>query len=119
MSISRKMSRRRALRLAAAASALPLVHMRTAGAAGKLSLGFWDHWVPQGNDVMRKQVQAWAAQNKVDVSLDFITSSGNKILVTIAAEDQARAGHDMMTFPNWEVHNHARNLELLDDVVAH
>jgi len=119
MSISRKMSRRRALGLVAAGSTLPLVHMRTAGAAGKLSLGFWDHWVPQGNDVMRKQVQAWAAQNKVDVSLDFITSSGNKILVTIAAEDQAQAGHDMMTFPNWEVHNHARNLELLDEVVAH
>jgi len=118
MSISRKMSRRRALQLAAA-STLPLVHMRTAGAAGKLSVGFWDHWVPQGNDVMRKQVQAWAAQNKVDVSLDFITSSGNKLLVTIAAEAQARAGHDLLTFfPTWEIHNHSRELESLDDVIA-
>jgi ABC-type glycerol-3-phosphate transport system substrate-binding protein len=119
MSTSRKMSRRRALGLAAAASTLPLVHMRTAGAAGKLSVGFWDHWVPQGNDVMRKQVQAWAAQNKVDVSLDFITSSGNKLLVTIAAEAQARAGHDLLTFfPTWEVQNHSRELESLDDVIA-
>ena len=37
------------------------------GAAGKLTIGFWDHWVPAGNDVMRKQVEAWADKNKVDV----------------------------------------------------
>ena len=67
-------SRRKALKLGAAAAALPLVHIRTAGAAGKLSIGFWDHWVPAGNDVMSKQVAAWAEKNKVDVQADFITS---------------------------------------------
>ena len=50
--------RRNVLRTAAAASALPLVHIRTAGAAGKLSIGFWDHLVPQANDVIRAQVNA-------------------------------------------------------------
>ena len=46
-----RVTRRKALKLAAAAGALPLVHIRTAGAAGKLSIGFWDHWVPAGNAV--------------------------------------------------------------------
>ncbi len=56
---SKPMSRRRALTLGGgAASALPLVHIRTAGAAGKVSIGFWDHWVPGANDVMQKQVNA-------------------------------------------------------------
>ena len=47
MTTSRHVSRRNALQLGAAAAALPLVHIRTAGAAGKLTLGFWDHWVPE------------------------------------------------------------------------
>jgi hypothetical protein len=51
-------TRRNALKLAIAATALPLVHIRTAGAAGKLAVGFWDHWVPDGNKVMQRQVDA-------------------------------------------------------------
>ncbi len=55
------------------------MHIRTAGAAGKLNIGFWDHWVPGANDVMQKQVNAWAEKNKVEVTADFITSSGGKL----------------------------------------
>ena len=60
MSKPRRLTRRRALQVAAATTALPLVHIRTAGAAGKLNIGFWDHWVPGGTEKMRQQVQAWA-----------------------------------------------------------
>jgi len=118
MTKSAQVSRRNALKLTAGAAALPLVHIRTAGAAGKLKLGFFDHWVPRGNEVMRQQVEQWAQRNKVDVSLDFITIQGNKLLVTLAAEDAARTGHDTMAFPLWEVQNHGRNLEPVDDVVG-
>jgi len=52
------LTRRKALRLGAAAGALPLVHIRTAGAAGRLNVALWDHWVPAGNDAMRKVVAA-------------------------------------------------------------
>ncbi len=62
-----KVTRRTALKLGAATAALPLVHIRTAGAAGKVAIGFWDHWVPGGNDVMQKQVNAWGEKNKVEV----------------------------------------------------
>ena len=51
-------TRRQTIQLAAASAALPLVHIRTAGAAGKLALAFWDHWVPGGNDAMTKQINA-------------------------------------------------------------
>ena len=57
MSKPRRVTRRSALKIGAAATALPLVHIRTAGAAGKLALGLWDHWVPGANDVMKKQVE--------------------------------------------------------------
>src|SRR4051794_36161533 len=113
-----RVSRRRALKLGAVAAALPLVHIRTAGAAGKLSIFFWDHWVPAGNDIMRKQVAAWADKNKVDVQIDFITSLGSKDVLTINAEAQARSGHDAVHIGNWNVQNQADNLEPMNDVVG-
>jgi ABC-type glycerol-3-phosphate transport system substrate-binding protein len=118
MSNSRTISRRETVKLAAAAAALPLVHIRTAGAAGKLIVGFWDHWVPGANAVMQKQVNAWADKNKVEVTIDFITSNGGKLQLTPAAETQAKAGHDLMTFFTWDVQNYADSLEPVDDVVA-
>ena len=111
-------SRRKALATGAAAAALPLVHIRTAGAAGRLSVGFWDHWVPVGNDAMRRMVAKWADQTKTEVTIDFITTVGNKNLLTIAAESQAGTGHDLQTFPTWEVLNNAGKLEPMDDVVG-
>lgn len=114
---SRRFSRRKALKLAAASAALPLVHIRTGRAAGKVSIAFWDHWVPAGNAVMLKQVQEWGAKNQVEVQADFITSVGSKNLLTIAAEAQAKTGHDVQAFPTWEVHNNADNLEPMDDVM--
>jgi len=111
------MSRRRAVKLGAAAAALPLVHIRTAGAAGTLSIGFWDHWVPGVNTVMQKQVDAWAKKNKVEVTADFITSGNGKLQLTPAAETQAKAGHDVMTFITWDVQNYADSLEPVDEVV--
>ena len=112
-----RITRRRTMTLSAASAALPLVHIRTAGAAGKIAIAFWDHWVPAGNEIMRKQVQAWGEANKVEVQMDFITSVGNKILLTAAAEQQAKTGHDVMTFRDWSVQNHGESLEPLDDVM--
>ena len=117
MTPSPKFNRRSALKLAAASAALPLVHIRTAAAAGKVNIGFWDHWVPGANDVMQKQVNVWAEKNKVEVTADFITSSGGKLNLTPAAETQAKAGHDAMTFVNWDVRNYSDSLVDVSDVV--
>ncbi len=114
---TRKVSRRRTLKLAAASAALPLVHIRTGRAAGKVSIGFWDHWVPEGNNVMKQQCAAFGAANQVDVQPDFITSVGSKNILTIAAEAQAKTGHDVQQFPQWEVQNHADQLEPVDDIM--
>ena len=111
------LSRRRALTTATAAAALPLVHIRTAGAAGKVSAFFWDHWVPAGNDILRKQLARWSEKSKVEVQVDFITSMGFKDRLTINAEAQAKTGHDMFIIGNWEVQNQAHLLEPVDDVV--
>jgi len=118
MTKRRPISRRTALKVGAAAAALPLVHIRTAGAAGSLSVGVWDHWVPAGNDVMKKQVDAWAEKNKVEVKLDFINTLGNKHLITSAAEAQAKTGHDVLCFLQWDALNHSRLLEPMDDVMG-
>jgi ABC-type glycerol-3-phosphate transport system substrate-binding protein len=92
-------------------------HVRRAHAAGRLSIGLWDHWVPGANDVALQIIREWGEKEKVDVSVDFITSQGNKLLLTIAAEAQAKSGHDIMEFTNWEAAQHAFALEPADDLV--
>jgi hypothetical protein len=114
-----KITRRKALRLGAAASALPLVHIRTAGAAGRLSIALWNHWVEEANVVLKKQIDAFAEANKVEIKADFLdpTSSG-QLLMTENAEALAKAGHDIYSFPTWEVQNHLNDLEPVDDLMT-
>ncbi|MGH7119699.1 MAG: ABC transporter substrate-binding protein [Acetobacteraceae bacterium] len=117
-----RVSRRTALKLGAggvAAGALPLVHMRTAFAAGRLKLAFWDHWVPAANPVMRKLVAEWGAKNHVDVTLDFLTAgtANDKMLLGEAAEALAGTGHDVMVFQIWGVQKYHRKLEPVDDLM--
>ena len=87
----RRITRRRALKVAAGAAgaALPLVHVQSANAAGKLTMGVWDHWVPAANPVLKGLIDDWAAKNKVDVTIDFIASTGNKIVLTFLNNEVA------------------------------
>ena len=102
---------------AATTVALAAPHVSHAQAGGKLSIGFWDHWVPGANAATEKLVKEWAEKEKVDVQIDFITSQGNKILLTIAAEEQAKSGHDIRAMPTWQAADLARNLEPVDDIM--
>jgi ABC-type glycerol-3-phosphate transport system substrate-binding protein len=108
-------NRRRFIGATAAVAAAPYV--RTSRAAGSLAVGFWDHWVPGANDTLAKLCNEWAAKEKAGLKIDFITSQGNKLLLTIASEAQAKSGHDLLSFGTWYVTAHARNLEPVDDIV--
>jgi ABC-type glycerol-3-phosphate transport system substrate-binding protein len=114
-----KVTRRRFLQTTAAASTLVAApFVRDANAAGSLSVGFWDHWVPGGNKATEELARAWAEKEKVDLKIDFITSQGNKNLLTIAAEAQAKSGHDIFAFPTWWPQQHADSLEPVNDLMA-
>ena len=115
--MSQRVTRRQALKTAAVATALPLVNIRSAGAAGKLKLALWDHWVPSGDAALKTIVDAWAEKNKVDVQVDFLTAIGEKINITMAAEAQARTGHDIYAFDMWTVHEFADKLMPVDDIM--
>ena len=93
-------------------------YVRGAHAAGKLAIGFWDHWVPGANKASETICKEWGEKNKVEISIDYITSQGHKNLLTIAAEQQARSGHDIMAFPTWEPHGRSQSLEPVDDIMA-
>jgi hypothetical protein len=101
----------------ASTTALAAPFVSGAHAAGKLACGFWDHWVPTALDPMRKLCQEWADKNKVELSIDFITSNGDKLLLTIAAEAQAKSGHDILSMPIWYAAAQADNLVPMDDVM--
>ena len=117
LSKNKTTTRRKVLKLAAASAALPLVHIRTAGAAGKLTFAVWDHWVPQANPVLQKLCDTWADKNKVDFKVDFITGVGMKINLVMAAESQAKQGHDIYAFDQWTVHQFAERMDPVDDIM--
>lgn len=116
----RNISRRRfAAGTAALSSALVAApFVRGAYAAGKLSVGFWDHWVPGANNGLEAVAKAWAEKEKVDLQIDFITSQGNKLILTAAAEAQARSGHDILVIGSWDCARYADQLAPVDDIMA-
>src|SRR4051812_1251884 len=117
--VVRKISRRRVMAASVVASAMVAApFVRGAHAAGKLSMGFWDHWVPGANAATEKAVRAWAEKEKVEVQIDFITSQGNKLLLTGAAESQAKSGHDILALSTWLPSRYAELLTPMDDVMA-
>jgi ABC-type glycerol-3-phosphate transport system substrate-binding protein len=116
----RTISRRRVVTstvaLSSAMVAAPFV--RGAYAAGKLTVGFWDHWVPGGNKAAETIAKAWAEKEKVDLQIDFITSQGNKLILTAAAEAQARSGHDVLAQGSWDCARYSDQLVPVDDVMG-
>jgi hypothetical protein len=89
-------TRRRFLATAAAAAVAP--HVRTSHAAGSLSVGFWDHWVPGANEVLTRLCNEWGAKEKVDLKIDYITSLGNKLLLTqhVGGAGEVRSRHSFV-----------------------
>ena len=88
--------------------AAPFVH--TAGAAGNLTMALWDHWVPGANKAMTEICEAWAEKEKVNLKIDYLSTQGNKLYLTIAAEALAKSGHDIMDFSAWEPGRYASSL---------
>ncbi|MBV9553295.1 MAG: twin-arginine translocation signal domain-containing protein, partial [Alphaproteobacteria bacterium] len=83
-------TRRSVLQAAAATGLLAAPFVRGAHAGGRLAVGFWDHWVPGANAPLEKLCHEWAEKEKVEIKVDFITSNGDKDLLTAAAEAQAK-----------------------------
>jgi ABC-type glycerol-3-phosphate transport system substrate-binding protein len=105
--MSCKLSRRQFVAATAVSSATLITapHVRGAYAAGKLKIGFWDHWVPGANNTSTALVNEWAEREKIEVQIDYITSQGNKLLLTATAEAQAKSGHDILTMASYSSHS--------------
>ncbi len=114
-----RVTRRSVLKTAALGSAAAIAAPYVSGsyAAGRLTLGCWDHWVPGANNALTKLCKDWGEKNKVEVHIDYITSQGEKDKLTAAAEAQARTGHDIMSHRDWNIQVHQNVLEPLDDVI--
>jgi len=108
---------RRSFTAAASAAAVAAPFVRGAHAAGKLTMGLWDHWVPGANKVSEALIREWADKEKVEVTIDYITSQSNKLLLTMAAEAQAKSGHDIMAMSTWYPARYAEQLVPVNDIV--
>jgi ABC-type glycerol-3-phosphate transport system substrate-binding protein len=117
--MKQRITRRELMKTSAMAGAALVAapYVRGAYAAGKLSIGFWDHWVPGANKATQAAVTAWAEKEKVEVQIDYIPSQGSKNLITIAAESQAKSGHDIFAFPAWYIQAYQEQLVDVTDVM--
>lgn len=82
----------------------------------RLSLGLWEHWVPSANPVIKSVIEDWGRANNVEVQVDFISTVGQKLQTTGAAEYRAGTGHDLMTFVTWDGTSYKDKLESVNDV---
>ncbi len=114
---SNHVSRRRVVVAGAALGLVAAPFVRGAHAAGKLSVGFWDHWVPNANDATSALVKEWGEKEKVDVTLDFITTHANKLLLTGAAESQAKSGHDILALTNFLPARYSEQMVAVNDLM--
>src|SRR5262245_36649629 len=87
---------------AALAATISAPFVRGAHAGGKLSVGFWDHFVPGANKASDEVIQEWAAKEKVEVQID--RWSGAKSTLIPAAEALAKSGHDILFMTSWLPH---------------
>ena len=62
-------------------------------------------------------IKEWADKEKVEVTIDFITSQGNKLLLTTAAEAQAKSGHDILAMNTFLPARYSEQLVPMNDVV--
>src|SRR3954468_11183103 len=113
------LTRRTVLKTAALGSVATITapYVHGAYAAGSLSLGCWDHWVPGANNTLTKICNEWGEKNKVEIKIDYITSQGEKDKLTAAAEAKAGNGHDIMAHLDWNIQVHQLVREPLDEVV--
>lgn len=115
-----RLTRRHVLKGAGAAAALAgFPSVRTSHAAGQVTLGIWDHWVPGANDVMTQLCNEWGKKNSVEVKIDYITSIGFKDSLTAAAEARAKTGHDIISLATWQTTIHKASLEPVDEQVKY
>jgi ABC-type glycerol-3-phosphate transport system substrate-binding protein len=115
-----KLTRRQFVAATALSSAamISAPFVRSANAAGSLSIGLWDHWVPDANKTSTDLINEWAEKEKVAVQIDYITSNGRKDEITISAEAQAKTGgHDVLRMASWWPHAQTELLEPMDDVM--
>lgn len=118
MTKTKGLSRRRFNQTAAGAAALMgFPYIKSASSAGKLSIGTIDHWIPGNNAVLREICEQWGADNGVEVTVDFITVIGGKLVLTAQAESRAEIGHDILLMGGWSLSMFLNKLEPVNDVV--
>jgi hypothetical protein len=95
------------------AAVIAAPYVRAQYSSGKLSIGAWDHWMPSVNETLARLCHAWAENNHVEITIDFLTST-----LTANEEAQARTGHDILAHPSWQVVLNRHMLEPVDDLIA-
>jgi ABC-type glycerol-3-phosphate transport system substrate-binding protein len=120
--MAKGVGRRTIVRAGAAAATVAVTGLSAPAVFGQpttnLRFAFWDHWVPGSNDALKQLGTRWAERNRVNLTLDFINTTGNQLQLTAAAQAQSRSGHDGISLGPWDVGAYADVLEPVDDIIG-
>ena len=94
----KKLSRRQFVAATAMSSAVLITapYIRTAHAAGKLSMGFWDHWVPGANKACTELVAKETGQTK----FSFVGESSGGLRAGVLAMEHPELIHKLVLLAN-------------------
>ena len=119
--MKRKVLTRRGFVAASAAASATLISapfVRTAHAAGKLSIGFWDHWVPGANDVSRALGDGVGRQGEGRPADRLHHLAGREAAADDCRRVPGAVGPRHLQMASWWPHAYAKSLEPVDDVVS-
>ncbi len=91
-----------------------LVRPARAAPARMVTMMHWSHFVPSFNPELERQVATWAAQRGVGARVDFLAI--RDIPPRLAAEAEARTGHDVVQLILFDPALYWRHLQPLDDL---
>jgi ABC-type glycerol-3-phosphate transport system substrate-binding protein len=77
---------------------------------------YWNHFVPSFIPLLNRQVEQWARSRGVNARVDYISLPD--MPARLAAEAQARTGHDIIQLSQWNAQLFRQELLPVDDVVA-
>lgn len=92
-------TRRDLLRYAGAAAASFVVRSSEAAGAPTVTMLYWNHFVPSFIPLLNRQVEQWARSRGVNARVDYISLPD--MPARLAAEAQARTGHDIIQLSQW------------------
>jgi hypothetical protein len=79
---------------------------------------FRERWTPGAKDTMTGLCNEWAENEKVGTTFAFISTQGDKVILSAAVEAQAKSEHDISSILTWHCPQNGKPINKVADWAA-